>query len=885
MAAFAFCLIRRLVRPAWLAVGALMLFINHAPAQIYTPGSVYFGRSNYIEYAVGDLPFIMSAPHGGTLVPTEMPDRTNCTTCNWDFATATDSYTDDVAERVWAEVGILTGHRPHVIICNLSRKKIDCNREIVEGAQGDPETVIAWNEFRNFIITASNNVITNFARGFYIDQHGQSHPEQRLELGYLLDKYDLTNTDSRLDTVSTFKNISSIRSLANFVSNTISFSKLLRGTNSFGEFMVNEGYPATPSFTTPAPFTNPSSSTSFFEGGYNTGLHGSDGGGPLNALQIEANMTGVRDTAANRQAYAQALARTLEKYFAMHFGITLRSCAPSVWSVGSGNWSSSNSWALALTPVSTNFLVFAGPGGTATHNLAALTAGTGVVSSISFATNAGGPYTIAGNAFTLNGGLTNNNNFTNTISSAIGLNVASRFAVNAGALAVSGTISGAGSLTKSGLGTLALTASNSWTGATTNLAGTISINGTTTFGDGSNPLVFSGGDLLVLNTRSTAPISNDLIFTAPATISGNGTLTNSTRIVLFSSGNVSTSGGTLTIRNAGGNVTATNNVFRVRFSGGGLNFIAPISIGSGSDVPAAQSQLESYNDVTAADQVFSGVISGTGQFRRDAASASNAGRTALTAANTYSGGTLILAGTLFANNTNGSATGTGAVSISAPGTLAGTGSVAGAVACVGLISPGPGAASLTFGGGLDLSAGGTNLWHLSALSETTNFDQLILTGGNLVLGGASRLVLQFTNAALVPTNTSPFWLTSHSWKIVSLTGTATNPAATRFAALNNSVYATGSFTNYADTGGNIWLAYNANPAARPLIQTAAMLSSNAFRLTSSAETNRTYVLQTAASLGGSWQSVSTNITSSGVLSLTNLTGGDPSRFYRLLVLP
>ena len=639
-------------RRCWLTAVALVFFSVLAQAQPYVPGNTYFGRSNYIEYATGDLPFIMSAPHGGTLTPSEIPNRTNCPSCSgWDFSTTTDTATDDVADKVGIELGKLTGHLPHIIICHLDRDKIDCNREVVEGAQGDPEAVIAWNEFQGFINSASNNVITNFGKGFYIDQHGQGHPEQRLELGYLLDKYDLTNTDAYMDShPSSFKNTSSIRALANSVSNTTAFSKLLRSTNSFGEFMVGEGYPATPSFTTPAPFTNPTSSSNFFSGGYNTDVHGSDGNGPLDAMQIEANFIGVRDSSTNRTAYAQAVARSLEKYFILQYGINLRTCAPSVWDSGTGSWGTATNWALGILPVSTNLLVFAGAGGTATHNLAALTTGTGVISSLTFGNNAGGAYTITGNALTLIGGMTNDNAFNNVVNDSLTLPVNFPFAVNAGSLTIGGVISGNGGFAKTGGGTLALTAINSYTGTTTNSAGTISLNATSTLGN-NGLLVLAGGDLLVLNSRSTAPLSNSVLMVANTTIYGTSTLTNSNRILSFSANNITTVGGTLTIRNAGTNGTATNNAFRVRFNGGGFNFTQPIVVGHGADLPVLISQLESFNDLSVGDQTFSGVISGSGQFRRDASNAATAGRTILTGANTYSGGTLVSAGALLVNNT------------------------------------------------------------------------------------------------------------------------------------------------------------------------------------------------------------------------------------------
>ncbi|HEY2712833.1 MAG TPA: autotransporter-associated beta strand repeat-containing protein [Chthoniobacterales bacterium] len=73
----------------------------------------------------------------------------------------------------------------------------------------------------------------------------------------------------------------------------------------------------------------------------------------------------------------------------------------------------------------------------------------------------------------------------------------------------------------------------------------------------------------------------------------------------------------------------------------------------------------------------SGVLSKTGQGRLD-----------LTNGNTYTGGTVVRAGTLLADNTTGSATGTGAVSVDS-GALGGNGTISGAVT-IGSDTPGNG---------------------------------------------------------------------------------------------------------------------------------------------------------------------------------------------------
>src|SRR3954454_18769286 len=105
---------------------ALSVLVSIAKAGDYQPGQTYFGRNKYIEYLVGDLPLIFSAPHGGREKPDELPDREMGTF-------AFDTNTQELARAVADELRSRTGHWPHLIICRVTRKKVDCNREIKEG--------------------------------------------------------------------------------------------------------------------------------------------------------------------------------------------------------------------------------------------------------------------------------------------------------------------------------------------------------------------------------------------------------------------------------------------------------------------------------------------------------------------------------------------------------------------------------------------------------------------------------------------------------------------------------------------------------------------------------------------------------------------------------
>lgn len=147
--------------------------------------------------------------------------------------------------------------------------------------------------------------------------------------------------------------------------------------------------------------------------------------------------------------------------------------------------------------------------------------------------------------------------------------------------------------------------------------------------------------------------------------------------------------------------------------------------------------------------------------------------------------------------------------LSSGGSLTGHGVIAAPISGAGTVSPGPGAAVLTAQNGLNLSAGGTYFWQLTSNTTSgpgTNFDVIAVNSGNLVLGGTSTLSINFSGGSSGPDLSNPFWQTAHSWTIVTLSGGAAN--STAFTTLLNAHYGSASFSNYADSSGNIVLAYN-----------------------------------------------------------------------------
>ena len=306
------------------------------------------------------------------------------------------------------------------------------------------------------------------------------------------------------------------------------------------------------------------------------------------------------------------------------------------WAGGSDNWSTASNWnstvdggvAAAGAPDYQTNVTFSTTTPSATNLTSNLVDVDFDINSLTFNAAAGG-VTIGGtkmltieatdaNGNAAGNGITSSNSSgTNTISAKVGLAASQTWTVaGGGTLAVSGAISDFGGvygLTKSGLGDLNLSGTNTYTGATNITAGILRLDSATALGGTSGVNITSGASLFV---RSSSP-------TVTGTLTLNGTgATGSGALV------TSTTGTT----NWNGSVTLGSNSLILTGGGTALNI--------GGDISLSTFTLSSN---AAAATAFSGSISGTGGLTKT-------GNGVLTlsgnTANTYNGTTTISAGTL-----------------------------------------------------------------------------------------------------------------------------------------------------------------------------------------------------------------------------------------------
>ena len=274
----------------------------------YQVGSTYYGREGYIEYHPGDIPIILSAPHGGRLVPDEIPDRTYGTT-------VTDDNTYELTKVIMDTMKVRFQGTPHVILCRLKRTKIDANRDSVEAAQGNRYALRAWQEYHHYINVAKNKIETSGRSGLFFDMHGHgANPDGfydlRTWLGYLVPGDILDQDDNILNTQEN-ANKTSIRALID--TSRFDFIQVLRGKNSFGALLDSLSFKSVPSINDPGP-----NGSRYFSGGYNTARHGSRGGGMISAIQIEAPKPGIRQNVSTWSQFAQSFTIAVDEYFYRH---------------------------------------------------------------------------------------------------------------------------------------------------------------------------------------------------------------------------------------------------------------------------------------------------------------------------------------------------------------------------------------------------------------------------------------------------------------------------------------------------------------------------------------------------------------------------------------
>jgi N-formylglutamate amidohydrolase len=128
-----------------------------------------------IATQAGDLPIIISAPHGGTEIVPGVPERKGegIERNGRGFVVVRDSGTTELAREIAAAIETRTGKKPYYVLAEFHRKYIDPNRPpaiAFEHRDAKP----FYDSYHGALSQYAGRVRDKFGAGLLLDIHGQS---------------------------------------------------------------------------------------------------------------------------------------------------------------------------------------------------------------------------------------------------------------------------------------------------------------------------------------------------------------------------------------------------------------------------------------------------------------------------------------------------------------------------------------------------------------------------------------------------------------------------------------------------------------------------------------------------------------------------------------
>lgn len=247
--------------------------IDHAP--VAEPPAEPFDPDRFLTTQLGDLPIILSAPHGGTVRVPGSSDRTS-------GVTVRDLHTAEIALLTYQRLIHRLGREPSLVVAQFSRKDADANRDASEAYENDAAQRV-YDAYHAALDRAVRDSVDRFGIAIVIDIHGQSSHRDSIVRG--------TRSGRTTDDL-----------IARFGIDAVA------GPNSlFGE-LKSRGYPVIPD-----PEPGELGRETFLNGGYivahfGTAIPGAD------AIQVELGADHRRDQTKMARDLADSIADFAERY-------------------------------------------------------------------------------------------------------------------------------------------------------------------------------------------------------------------------------------------------------------------------------------------------------------------------------------------------------------------------------------------------------------------------------------------------------------------------------------------------------------------------------------------------------------------------------------------
>ncbi|VTR99329.1 N-formylglutamate amidohydrolase [Tuwongella immobilis] len=160
----------RWLRRAFAAIGLILMVVSVSRSADPMP----ILPSDRVTVQRGEIPIILTAPHGGTLELPNVPERKGIGLEKGakGFFTGRDTGTEELVADLSAAIEKRFGKKPYLIAARFHRKFIDPNRP-PEIAYESPNAKPFYDQFHDSVADACKQVQGKFQRGLLLDLHGQ----------------------------------------------------------------------------------------------------------------------------------------------------------------------------------------------------------------------------------------------------------------------------------------------------------------------------------------------------------------------------------------------------------------------------------------------------------------------------------------------------------------------------------------------------------------------------------------------------------------------------------------------------------------------------------------------------------------------------------------
>lgn len=241
--------------------------------------------TNFVYVQKGNLPIIISAPHGGNDSIPGVPPRTG--TGVTDFVTVRDTGTEELAYTLATAIQTRFGKAPYVVVGKVDRQYVDLNRSAAN-AYEHPDAQVVYDYYHRTMRLYTRTVANRFHGGLVVDLHGQGTGSTTVYRGT--------------------RNGATVRHLRN------AFGQSAHdGANSLFGLLVTRGWTVNPAVLSDPEDTN-------FNGGYIVGTYGSQTASAIDAMQFEFG-SNYRTTSTGRTQTASVLTDALATYATLYLRV------------------------------------------------------------------------------------------------------------------------------------------------------------------------------------------------------------------------------------------------------------------------------------------------------------------------------------------------------------------------------------------------------------------------------------------------------------------------------------------------------------------------------------------------------------------------------------